>query len=296
MLTLLHVSDLHFGPPYRPQLGDALLDAARALRPDVIVASGDFTQRAKRGQYAAAHAFLAHLPEVPQVVVPGNHDIPLYRVAERIFNPYRNYRDYIAPELESVHRVDGAIIVALNTTAPLRTIVNGRITRRQIELCAQTFAVAPPETARIVVAHHHFAPAPDYESGAVMRGARRALERFQKMHVDLVLGGHLHRAYIGNSLDVYPGVDRSHGVIIVQCGTTTSARGRARERQKNSFNLLRVGAEVIRITHYMYFRTLGGFVPVSRHVFPRFGRTALAPPPGPAPRGEPDPSIPPAAS
>lgn len=278
MLTILHVSDLHFGPVYVPELGEALLRSAHALEPDVIVASGDFTLRARRDQYAAARRYLDRLPPVPLVTVPGNHDVPLYRVFERILHPYRNYREAIAPELESVLDVPGAIIVALNTTAPLRTIVNGRITERQVRACERAFDSADPDAARIVVAHHHFAPAPDYEGGSVMHGARAALERFQTLHVDLILGGHLHRAYIGNSLDVYPGRDRRHGVIIVQSGTTTSRRGRAREREKNSFNLLRIGEDLIRITHYMHFHELEGFAPVSRHVFPRAGRDALSPP------------------
>ena len=93
------------------------------------------------------------------------------------------------------------------------------------------------------------------------------------------MGGHLHRAYIGNSLDVYPGADREHGVIIVECGTSTSRRGRAREREKNSFNLIRIEDEVIRITHHMFFERSAtmpeGFAPISRHVFPRSGRQRL---------------------
>jgi hypothetical protein len=94
--------------------------------------------------------------------------------------------------------------------------------------------------------------------------------------VELVLGGHLHRAYIGNSLDLYPGRDREHGIIIVQSGTTTSRRGRVREREKNSLNLIRVGEDRVRVTHYMYFDELLGFGPISRHVFPRPGRRFLA--------------------
>lgn len=269
MLTLLHVSDLHFGPPYVPRVGAALLEAATVLAPDVIVASGDFTQRAREEQFAAARAFLDQLPDVPLVAVPGNHDVPVYRVRERIFSPYALYRKYISSELDSVLRLDGATIVALNSTDPLRAITNGRISRDQLRFCADAFRTAPADAVRIVVAHHHFAPAPDYEGGQVMPRAKRAIDRFTALEVELILGGHLHRAYIGNSLDVYPGKDREHGIIIVQCGTTTSRRGRVREAEKNSFNLVRVGPEVIRITHYIFFDDVAGFAPVSRHIFPR---------------------------
>ena len=87
----------------------------------------------------------------------------------------------------------------------------------------------------MVVAHHHFAPAP-ITSGTVMPRAKRALDVSEQLGVEMILGGHLHRAYIGNSLDVYPGKDRKHGIVIVQSGTSTSRRGRAREAEKNSFN------------------------------------------------------------
>jgi 3',5'-cyclic AMP phosphodiesterase CpdA len=275
VLTLLHISDLHFGPPFVPHVGESLTRAAHELDPDIIVASGDFTQRARREQYAAARAFLDTLPKRPTVVVPGNHDIPLYRVFERLFHPYDLYREYISPELDTVHTHESAVIVALNTTHPTRAITNGRIRDAQLDLCRRSLREVPAGIARIVVAHHHFAPAPDYEGGQVMPGAKEALDVFKDLKVDMIMGGHLHRAYIGNSMDVYPGKDREHGIIIVQSGTTTSRRGRAREREKNSFNLIRVGDEVVRVTHYMYFDDLLGFAPVSRHIFPRPGRAYL---------------------
>jgi 3',5'-cyclic AMP phosphodiesterase CpdA len=276
MLRLLHISDLHFGPHYAPPVGEALLRAARELNVDVVVASGDFTQRAKQSQYAEARQYLDRLPRVPTVTVPGNHDIPLYRVHERLFQPYALYREYISPQLDSVLRLEQAVIVSLNSTDPLRAITNGRVKQWQLDFCKDAFRDAPANVARIVVAHHHFAPAPDYDSGNdVMRRGREALDCFSTIGVDLILGGHLHRAYIGNSLDVYPSHDRSSGIIIAQSGTSTSQRGRAREREKNSFNLISIGPDEIRITHAMYFHEVDRFEPVSRHVFPRRSRHYL---------------------
>jgi 3',5'-cyclic AMP phosphodiesterase CpdA len=269
VITILHISDLHFGPPYVPRVGEALRAAARAVDPDVIVASGDFTQRAKEEQFAEARAYLDSLPDVPTLVTPGNHDVPLYRIFERIFDPYRHYRTHIREELDYVYRREGAIFVMLNSTSPLRAITNGRIRRTQLEFAHRALAEAEPGDLRVVVSHHHFAPAPDYEGGEVMPRAKRAIDVFTDLEVDLILGGHLHRAYVGNSLDVYPGEDRVHGITIAQSGTSTSRRGRAREREKNSFNVIRVTEEVIRITHYMYFDDAEGFASVSRHIFPR---------------------------
>lgn len=271
MLTILHISDLHFGPPYLPRVGEALLRIAPTLNADVIVNSGDFTQRAKREQFAEAKLFHEQLPDVPRVVVPGNHDVPLYRVFERIFRPLDNYRSSINDELDHIVRIDGAVIVALNSTSPHRAITNGRIRREQLDFCERAFLEAPEDAVRIVVAHHHFAPAPDYEGDQTLPGSKRALEHFTAIGVELIMGGHLHRAYVGNSLDIHPGILRDRGIIIVQCGTTTSRRGRAREREKNSFNLVQVSKSMVHVTHYMYFSDNDEFEPASRHTFPRPG-------------------------
>lgn len=272
LISILHVSDLHFGPPYHDEAGQSLLAFAHRLNPDCIVASGDFTQRAREEQFAAARAFLDQLPRVPTIVTPGNHDVPLYRGLERLLNPYRYYRRYISDTLDSVTEIPGAVIVSLNSTAPRTALTNGRIHRWQIALAREAFEDLPEETMRILVSHHHFAPPPDWEGADVMPKAKRALDAFTAMRVDLILGGHLHRAYIGNSLDVYAGKDREHGIIIAQSGTSTSRRGRAREREKNTMNVVRMGGGVIRITHYMYFEDAGDFVPTSRHLFFRRGR------------------------
>lgn len=271
-LRILHVSDLHFGPPFVPEVGEALVRAAAELAPHVIVVSGDLTQRARREQFEEAGRFLARLPDVPKIVVPGNHDVPLWRLHERLLHPRRLYRETISEDLDTAWELPGALFAAVDSTAPRRAVTNGRIHLRQLDFVRRALKDAPRETARIVVAHHHFAPAPDFEPEQTMPKAKRALDVFSKLRVDMILGGHLHRGYIGNSLDVYPGEDRSHGIIIVQSGTTTSRRGRAREREKNSFNLIELEAETIRITHHMYFGELDAFCPADRHTFPRPGR------------------------
>lgn len=276
MITLLHVSDLHFGPPFVPKVGDALLEKAPVLDPDVLVASGDFTQRAKEEQFAEAREFLDKLPDVPRVVVPGNHDIPLYRIFERFFRPRALYKQYISETLDQVLELPEAVIVGLDSTSPRRCISNGRIHLDQLEFCQRAFENAPSDAIRIVVSHHHFAPAPDYEKDQTMPKARRAMDRFVELGVEMILGGHLHRAYIGNSLDVYPGQHPGRGIIIVQSGTTTSRRGRAREREKNSFNLIRLDERMLRITHHLFDDAQGAFTPASRHIFPRPGKSFAA--------------------
>jgi len=271
MLTILHGSDLHFGKPFDAKVAGVFLQAIRELSPELIVLSGDFTQRAKVREFQEARDFLRGLPDVPVVVTPGNHDVPLYRVWERLFAPLKNYREFISQELDTVTAVRGATVVSLNTTAPLRAIVNGRIRDRQLLFAAHAFHDAPEGELRVVVLHHHLAPAPDYESDQVLPGFQRYLDAFSKMKVELILGGHLHRAYIANSLDTFPAGDGRKGIVIAHSGTTTSRRGRARERKKNSFNLIGIAGDRMVITHYLNVGEEGGFVPVGTHAFPRDG-------------------------
>jgi 3',5'-cyclic AMP phosphodiesterase CpdA len=275
MLNILHLSDLHFGEPYLPRVGEAVLRAAHTMMPDLLIVSGDVTQRAKRQEFAAARAYLDRLPALPRLVVPGNHDVPLYRIWERLWCPYRLYQQYITPERNTVVRRDDAIVVGLDTSNPYGAITNGRIRTTQLDLCAEAFTHAPADAYRIVVFHHHLAPAPDYDKVEMMPRAKQILEALTALKVDLIMAGHLHRAYIANSLDLYAGADRQHGMIIVQCGTTTSRRGRAREREKNSFNWIQLTAQSMRIIHYMYFTEQDGFAAISQHEFARPSRGML---------------------
>ena len=272
MSKILHISDLHFGAPYVEEAGEALQRIVPTLDPDAIVVSGDLSQRAKGSEFEEARRFLDRLPQVPMLVIPGNHDVPLYRVAERFLSPHKNYCEVITPDLKPIMQLDEAILVGLDSTAPRRAITNGRINTNQLEHCERIFAEAPPEVARIVVAHHHFAPGPDYLRDRTMPKARRAIDCFVDQGVEMILGGHLHRSYIGNSLDFFPGNQRDRGIIIVQCGTTTSSRGRGRERNENTFNLISVGPRSLSVTHYMYFEKRREFAPLSQHLFPRPGR------------------------
>lgn len=270
-MKILHVSDLHFGKPYHPEVGEALLRIAPSLDPDLIVASGDFTQRAKVVEYQEARAFLDRLPTKPLVVVPGNHDVPLYRVWERLTRPMNNYREYISRDLNPTYDLDGTFVVGLDTTSPRVTISRGRITTDQVSYALDQFAQADPDDLKILVVHHHFVDAPDALRDRGMLGGEKAMARFIEAGVDLILGGHLHRAYIGNSLDFFFEGPRDRGVILVQSGTTTSRRGRGREKEKNSFNLLDVHEEWLEVTHFMFFEDTEAFGPISRHIFPREG-------------------------
>jgi 3',5'-cyclic AMP phosphodiesterase CpdA len=267
LATLLHLSDLHFGKAFRPDVAEAVVEHARDLVPDVVVVSGDLTQRARPEEFESAAEYLERFA-APVVVTPGNHDVPFYRFWERILFPYANYYRYICDELNTVTDVAGLRIVGLNSSRRA-TLTNGRIRRSQLDFASRAFRAAHDALARIVVTHHHLAPPPDFVGGNVMPFARRALRRFTEHGVDLILAGHMHRSYIGNSLDFFPGDLQRRGIAVVQCGTTTSSRGRGRERFKNTFNLIRIDEREIRVAHHAWVGERASFMPMSRHVFPR---------------------------
>lgn len=266
-MVILHGSDLQIGRPYRPRAAEAFVALARTLEPELVVVAGDLTQRAKAGEYRTARAFLDGLAPFPVVVTPGNHDVPLYRAWERLFAPYRKWRRHISPELDSVTRVEGATVVALNASAPRRAIVSGRLDAAQLEFARAAFAATAPKDLRVLVTHHHFVPTPDGVGGRPLPGAPRLLAAFEAMGVDLILGGHVHRTHLSESRALVPG--EGPGIPLVACGTTASSRGRGPEAGENTLNVLRVGADAVEVESRRYDAGAGAFLPGAVHRFPR---------------------------
>ena len=97
MTLVIHISDPHFGQA-DPVVAEALLAELNALEPDLIAISGDLTQRARRSQFEAARAWLDRL-FAPYLVVPGNHDIPMFDVIRRFAAPRERYMQYISSDL-----------------------------------------------------------------------------------------------------------------------------------------------------------------------------------------------------
>lgn len=232
MRTIAHLSDLHFGrvdPATLPALHAALL----AARPDVVVVSGDLTQRARRHEFEAARRFLDSLP-FPQVVVPGNHDVPLYNVVARAAAPFRAYRRAFRDELEPLFMDPEIAVLGINTARAL-TFKNGRINLRQVERSCARLEGCGPAVTRVIVTHHPFdAPGPGGDGNLIGR-ARMAMAAFARCRVDLILSGHLHVGHVGPSAVRYGG--NGWASLLVQAGTTTSTRRRG---EVNAFNLIRI--------------------------------------------------------
>ena len=245
MRTLAHLSDLHFGA-----LDESILAPLRAslvqLAPDVLVVSGDLTQRARANQFRAARAWLDTLPK-PQVVVPGNHDVPLYNVFARFLTPLRNYRRIVSADLEPAF-IDGEIAVIGVNTARSATFKGGRINEEQVARVRAKICALPDEMVKVVVTHHPFdVPEASREGDQIVGRARMALEGLADCGADLFLSGHLHEGHVGHTADRYRIAGLS--ALVVQAGTATSSRTR---ESPNSFNLLRLEERHIEIVQYTW--------------------------------------------
>jgi len=248
--------------------------------PDLVVVSGDLTQRAKRREYGIVRDFLDALGPTPTVVTPGNHDVPLYRVWERALAPYHNWRRFVSTELDSVTTLPGATVVALNSSAPRRAIVGGRIDPYQVALTRRAFKHAGSESYRILVTHHHWVPTPSGEGGRPLPHARQLLAQLEDMGVHLVLGGHVHQTHLTTSRALVPG--EAPGIPLVATGTTASSRGRKPEEGANTLNLVRVQDARIAVCPHRFDENTDRFEPGKTRTFPMAHRTA-APTPGGAP-------------
>jgi 3',5'-cyclic AMP phosphodiesterase CpdA len=231
MRTLVHLSDLHFGR-IDPAILMPLVKMIGEVKPDLVAVSGDLTQRARIEEYAAAKEFLGAIP-FPQIVVPGNHDVPLYNLVSRFARSLDRYKRYITPDLQPVF-ADSEIVVAGVNTARALTWKDGRINRRQLEQLRATLQAVPPNVTKIVVTHHPF-DLPAGASGRVVGRSWLAMKTLAECRVDLLLAGHFHIADTGQTAKRYkmPG----YSAIIVSSGTSTSTRGRG---QPNSLNVIQI--------------------------------------------------------
>ena len=259
MRTIVHLSDLHFGAS-DPALVAAVLDEVRRLAPDVIAVSGDLTQRARHSQFRAARAFLDALP-APIVVVPGNHDVPLYNLFARFAAPLRAFHRHVGRETDQYVDEEVAILGADTTRA--FTVKDGGLTQRDVTRLVQQLGTVPPTAVRVIVCHHPF-DAPRSRAARWTRPAPwdDAVATLVAHGVDVFLTGHRHLSFAGHTAARY----RVHGrsAIVVEAGTATSVRGRG---EGNAFNVVRVAANQVTVERQEWNTNSGQYHPAQRDRF-----------------------------
>jgi 3',5'-cyclic AMP phosphodiesterase CpdA len=255
MRAIVHLSDIHFGRVH-PQVIAPMVDAIRQLAPDLVAVSGDLTQRARARQFRDARAFLDRLP-MPQIVVPGNHDVPLHNVAARFLQPLRGFRRYIADDLHPFYG-DGEIAVLGVNTARSLTIKRGRINEAQIAWMTERLCACPPGVVKVVVTHHPFDVPAGHDERDLVGRARLAMNALARCGVDVFLAGHLHVSHTSRSVTRYN--IAGHSALLVQSGTAASDRGRGEE---NSFNVIRIDGAGIAVERFEWQPRRGLFEQVA---------------------------------
>src|SRR5437764_6260030 len=243
MARLLHLSDLHFGA-HDEDLVQAVERKVDKLKPDLVIISGDFTQRAKTDEFKDACAFLDRLREAGHEVlgVPGNHDVPLYAVLRRLLTPLTRYRRFIDETLCPFVELRGVAVLGINTARSL-TFTEGRISEEQVEFIRETFSRSDPDAVRVLVTHHPLFAIPVGEGVERAIGRQElALDAIEEAGVDLLLAGHAHHASVHSAADL---VTRAGGALVIQAGTATSTRVR---EQNQSFNVIDIEDSIVALT------------------------------------------------
>lgn len=236
MPRLVHLSDLHFGA-HEDRLVLAVEQRVDELRPDLIVISGDFTQRARTEQFKDACEFLQRLQHSGHEVlgVPGNHDVPLYDVLRRFLSPLARYRRFIDDNLCPFVELPGLAVLGVNTARSL-AFKDGRINRQQVTFIRETFSRTSADAFRVLVTHHPLFALKIADQTAPAIGRQElAIDAIEEAGVDMLLAGHNHHASSHSASDL---VTRAGGALVVQAGTATSTRVREQGQSFNSIDVV----------------------------------------------------------
>lgn len=260
MRTIVHISDVHFGKVDYAVVSK-LVEKINEVQPHLVIVSGDLTQRARSAQFQEAKQFLNLLPQ-PQIVVPGNHDVPMYNVYDRFVNPLEKYKKFITEDLQPFYSDEELAVVGVNTARSL-TIKDGRINKEQIAEIRHRMCELDNKMLKVVVTHHPFDLPEGFDQDDIVDNAEKAMIQIADCGADVLLAGHLHVSHIGNTAERYK-LESGRSALVIQAGTATSTRGRG---EPNSFNILEFEYPQLVVKRYDCLTAEAGFHEAEKQIF-----------------------------
>jgi predicted phosphodiesterase len=242
-LSIVHFSDLHFGRIQDQVLNDLekyLNDNQDRL--NMMILTGDLTQRAKREQFIAAKNFLAKI-KIPTFIVPGNHDVPLYNLFLRFLSPYSRYKKYMGHLISNYYEDEHMAIFGLWTVNPYRVSV-GKISESDIIEVTDKFKSVTAGKIKILAGHH---PIATYEDPKI----KKLFEKLIALEPDFLMWGHDHQSSVKH-------FDEKNKKLPLMLASGTTFSSRVRE-EANSFNLIDIIGEEAVITTMVHLAGKGFF-------------------------------------
>lgn len=243
MITVMHLSDLHFGTE-SPQVVACLIRQIREVSPEVVVISGDLTQRAKWREFHAAKRFVDAIKSSQSkvVVVPGNHDIPLYNPVARMLRPFHRYRSVFGSTRVAVEQLGRLRFITVNSVRRERH-AEGFITVRHRHEVVRRAQEAAEGDINIVVTHHPLGIDSLSLGDDTHDGDVKTCDAWHDAGVNIILSGHIHRPFLINAREQLVNYRNSaeSPMWILNAGTAISKR--VRHDHPNSYNLLKFNAD-----------------------------------------------------
>lgn len=254
MRKIVHLSDIHYGTA-DDAVADRAVEKINEVAPDVVVVSGDLTQRARSREFIEAKKFLDRLPQ-PQIVVPGNHDVPMFNIFDRFFRRLDKFQKYVTRDLTPTFIDDEIAIVGVNTARAL-AVKGGRINEEQVAFIRSIMGGLDDRMLKIVVTHHPFDLPEGSHHDEVVGRAEWAMPLIADCGGNVFLAGHLHVSHIETTAKRYS-LDSGRNALVIQAGTATSVRVRG---EVNSFNLIEFDHPDLRIRRLECKSAETGFIP-----------------------------------
>lgn len=194
MGRVLQYSDVHFGVEHA-RACEAALQYAWDTPNDLVLITGDITQKGLPGEFAAAGRWIRAMP-TPVFVTVGNHDVPYYSIMARLFWPWKAFETATGhPAHDHQFKGDGLMVRGVTTARGWQARLNwskGVVDLAQTRRAAEALRNAPIGDLRILACHHpliEMIGAP--MTGEVKRGDAAALI-FAEAGVDIIASGHVH--------------------------------------------------------------------------------------------------------